>query len=74
MNFSPGLFNGVDTGLTRYTGGPRSRGVNRVLFSRTHGPKVAVLSLLVHVLAVVLAFGVVFTYPLLDAYIRRALG
>jgi uncharacterized membrane protein len=28
--------------------------------------------LFVHVLAVVLAFGVVFTYPLLDAYIRRA--
>jgi uncharacterized membrane protein len=28
--------------------------------------------LFVHVLAVVLAFGVVFTYPMLDAYIRRA--
>lgn len=28
--------------------------------------------LFVHVLAVVLAFGVVFTYPLLDAYARRA--
>jgi small-conductance mechanosensitive channel len=27
--------------------------------------------LFVHVLAVVLAFGVVFTYPMLDAYIRR---
>jgi uncharacterized membrane protein len=26
----------------------------------------------VHVLAVVLAFGVVFTYPLLEAYVRRA--
>ena len=32
---------------------------NRVLFSRTHGPKVAVLSLLVHVLAVVIAWCVV---------------
>ncbi|MEV6159950.1 exo-alpha-sialidase [Nonomuraea sp. NPDC052129] len=38
MDFSPGLFNGVDTGLTRYTGGPRSRGVNRVLFSRPDAP------------------------------------
>ena len=28
--------------------------------------------LFVHVLAVVLAFGVVFTYPMLDAYVRRA--
>jgi glycosyltransferase 2 family protein len=32
---------------------------NRVLFSRAHGPKVAVLSLLVHVLAVVIAWCVV---------------
>src|SRR5882672_1639748 len=32
---------------------------NRVLFSRDHGPKVAVLSLLVHVLAVVIAWCVV---------------
>src|SRR5437762_12519749 len=32
---------------------------NRVLFSRVHGPKVAVLSLLVHVLAVVIAWCVV---------------
>ena len=32
---------------------------NRVLFSRTHGPKVAVLSLLVHVLTVVIAWCVV---------------
>ena len=28
--------------------------------------------LFVHVLAVVLAFGVVFTYPMLEAYVRRA--
>lgn len=32
---------------------------NRVLFNRAHGPKVAVLSLLVHVLAVVIAWCVV---------------
>src|SRR3954451_6137576 len=32
---------------------------NRVLFGRVHGPKVAVLSLLVHVLAVVIAWCVV---------------
>jgi glycosyltransferase 2 family protein len=32
---------------------------NRVIFSRQHGPKVAVLSLLVHVLAVVIAWCVV---------------
>ena len=32
---------------------------NRVLFSRAHGPKVAILSLLVHVLAVVIAWCVV---------------
>ena len=32
---------------------------NRVLFSRAHGPKVAVLSLLVHVLTVVIAWCVV---------------
>jgi hypothetical protein len=38
MDFSPGLFNGVDTSLLRYTGGPRSRGVNRVLFSRPDAP------------------------------------
>ncbi|WP_433430536.1 exo-alpha-sialidase [Nonomuraea sp. CA-141351] len=38
MDFSPGLFNGCDTGLIRYTGGPRSRAVNRVLFSRPDSP------------------------------------
>ncbi|MEU4232164.1 exo-alpha-sialidase [Nonomuraea sp. NPDC026600] len=38
MNFSPGLFNGVDTGLLRHTGGPRSGDVNRVLFSRPDAP------------------------------------
>jgi glycosyltransferase 2 family protein len=32
---------------------------NRVIFSRVHGPKIAVLSLLVHVLAVVIAWCVV---------------
>ncbi|MDE2378229.1 lysylphosphatidylglycerol synthase transmembrane domain-containing protein [Bradyrhizobium sp.] len=32
---------------------------NRVIFGRTHGPKVAVLSLLVHVLAVVIAWCVI---------------
>ncbi len=32
---------------------------NRVIFSRKHGPKIAVLSLLVHVLAVVIAWCVV---------------
>ncbi|MFX6918891.1 hypothetical protein ABTH79_19520, partial [Acinetobacter baumannii] len=32
---------------------------NRVIFSRTRGPKVAVLSLLVHVLAVAIAWCVV---------------
>ena len=32
---------------------------NRVIFSRAHGPKIAVLSLLVHVLAVVIAWCVV---------------
>jgi hypothetical protein len=38
MDFSPSLFNGVDTSLIRYTGGPRSRSVNRVLFSRPDAP------------------------------------
>ncbi|MBT2232345.1 exo-alpha-sialidase [Nonomuraea sp. NEAU-A123] len=38
MDFSPGLFNGVDTSLLRYTGGPRSRDVNRMLFSRPDAP------------------------------------
>ncbi|MET7329706.1 exo-alpha-sialidase [Nonomuraea sp. NPDC005650] len=38
MDFSPSLFNGVDTGLIRYTGGPGSRDVNRVLFSRPDSP------------------------------------
>ncbi|MFD1546117.1 golvesin C-terminal-like domain-containing protein [Nonomuraea guangzhouensis] len=38
MNFSPSLFNGVDTGLVRYSGGPGSGDVNRVLFSRPDAP------------------------------------
>ncbi|GAA4636706.1 hypothetical protein GCM10023196_087520 [Actinoallomurus vinaceus] len=38
MDFSAGLFNGVDQSLTRYTGGPHSRGVNRLLFSRPDAP------------------------------------
>ncbi|MEU6782711.1 exo-alpha-sialidase [Nonomuraea angiospora] len=38
MDFSPALFNGVDTGLIRYTGGPGSKDVNRVLFSRPDSP------------------------------------
>ncbi|SEG99973.1 BNR repeat-like domain-containing protein [Nonomuraea solani] len=35
MEFSAGLFNGVDTGFLRYTGG---QDVNRVLFSRPDAP------------------------------------
>ncbi|MGI5289919.1 exo-alpha-sialidase [Nonomuraea polychroma] len=38
MDFSPGLFNGVDTGLIRYTGGPHSSEVDRVLFSWPDAP------------------------------------
>ncbi|MEV0151824.1 MULTISPECIES: exo-alpha-sialidase [unclassified Nonomuraea] len=38
MEFGTGLFNGVDTGLIRYTGGPRSADVNRMLFSRPDAP------------------------------------
>ncbi|MEV4110237.1 exo-alpha-sialidase [Nonomuraea sp. NPDC049695] len=38
MDFSPGLFNGVDSSLVRYTGGPGSQDVNRVLFSRPDAP------------------------------------
>jgi hypothetical protein len=38
MDFSAGLFNGVDTGFLRYTGGPGSTDVNRVLFSRPDAP------------------------------------
>ncbi|WP_117213507.1 exo-alpha-sialidase [Allorhizocola rhizosphaerae] len=33
-----GLFNGVDAALIRYTGGPRSRDVDRMLFSRPDAP------------------------------------
>ncbi|GAA3561375.1 exo-alpha-sialidase [Kribbella ginsengisoli] len=38
MDFGAGLFNGVDMGLTRYTGGPGSTDVNRVLLSRPDSP------------------------------------
>jgi hypothetical protein len=38
MEFSPGLFNGVDTGFLRYTGGPHRRDTNRVLFSHPDAP------------------------------------
>jgi hypothetical protein len=38
MEFGAGLFNGVDTGFQRYTGGPGSQDVNRVLFSHPDSP------------------------------------
>lgn len=38
MDFGAGLFNGVDMGLTRYTGGSGSTDVNRVLLSRPDSP------------------------------------
>jgi hypothetical protein len=38
MDDSAGLFNGVDASLIRYTGGPRSRAVDRLLFSRPDAP------------------------------------
>jgi hypothetical protein len=38
MDFSAGLFNGCDMGFLRYTGGPGSHDVNRVLFSRPDAP------------------------------------
>jgi hypothetical protein len=38
MDFNAGLFNGVQTSLIRYTGGPRTRDVNRLLFSRPDAP------------------------------------
>ncbi|MGW6282858.1 golvesin C-terminal-like domain-containing protein [Kribbella sp. NPDC055071] len=38
MEFSAGLFNGCDAGFLRYTGGPDSHDVNRVLFSRPDAP------------------------------------
>ncbi|MEU4291487.1 exo-alpha-sialidase [Kribbella sp. NPDC026596] len=38
MEFSAGLFNGCDMGFHRYTGGPGSHDVNRVLFSRPDAP------------------------------------
>ncbi|MEJ3748807.1 exo-alpha-sialidase [Actinomycetes bacterium KLBMP 9797] len=33
-----GLFNGCDAGLLRFTGGPRSAAVNRIVFSRPDAP------------------------------------
>jgi BNR repeat-like domain len=38
MDFNAGLFNGVDTSLIRYTGGPGTEDVSRVLFSRPDAP------------------------------------
>jgi hypothetical protein len=38
MDFAAGLFNGVDMGFIRYTGGPGDTEVNRMLFSRTDAP------------------------------------
>lgn len=38
MDESAELFNGVDAGLIRYSGGPRSRDVSRILFSRPDAP------------------------------------
>ncbi|GAA3774097.1 hypothetical protein GCM10022225_72260 [Plantactinospora mayteni] len=38
LDGSTGVFNAVDAGLARYTGGPRSREVDRILFSRPDSP------------------------------------